>query len=329
MLGLDKAESERKAMQLFSLLMGCMLSCLVMTAHAAVPKDLAYPQGSVNAMEVARQVYFVNHFYAVSNLIVDGEAKHNTAGLLQRAKGKGISRDYFQRFLNNVYSDGEIKARDMVLFRFGRLAGSGILVTDYASEYRAQSYALWLPSTARLRVFPAPDQDAAWGNSDLTFGDVTLRKPQHEVHELLEDTVLKGCLGAMTPNDQARRKIPPSLLPEAACQHRGKAVYQLKSTTKFADWWYDYRISLVDQLSFADYRTDYFKDGQLIKRIDRDWLDMPDQTDPRAQFWRYWYAVNRITGHETQVSIPTGQVKWNQAIDSDFWSKETLKKARE
>jgi hypothetical protein len=48
----------------------------------------------------------------------------------------------------------------------------------------------------------------------------------------------------------------------------------LKSTTKFENWWYDYRISYVDTKTFVDYRTEYFRDGQKIKVIDRDWVSM-------------------------------------------------------
>ena len=35
---------------------------------AAPTKELPYPTGSVSANEIADQVYFVNHFYAVKNI---------------------------------------------------------------------------------------------------------------------------------------------------------------------------------------------------------------------------------------------------------------------
>jgi len=94
-------------------------------------------------------------------------------------------------------------------------------------------------------------------------------------------------------------------LPKSSCIPQGKTVYKLKSTTKFKNWWYDYRISYVDTKSFADYRTDYFKGGKKIKRIDRDWKTLPNYrgNDPRHVSWGYWYGKNLKTGHETWAVI--------------------------
>ncbi|MBF0255610.1 MAG: outer membrane lipoprotein-sorting protein [Gammaproteobacteria bacterium] len=312
-------------------LMGLVaLTCASLTATAGVPKDLVYPKADAapSAAEIAQQVYFVNHFYAVRNVAFEREGKNQIAVLVKRPKDGRATADSFRRFLNNSYQGGEIKARDMVLFHSGSLMGSGILVTDYSDDAKRQSYSVWLPETRKLNVFPEPAQDTSWSDSDLTYGDVYLRKPEHESHELLGTATLEDCLGAMQLSDKEANKQYLRQLPPPQCEHKGKAVYQLKSSSSFPNWWYDYRVSLVDTKTFADYRTEYFKNGQLVKRIDRDWAAMPGVEDPRGQLWRYWYASTPASGHETMVFVPEKMVKWNQDMEDEFWSEETLKALR-
>jgi hypothetical protein len=297
-------------------------------AFAGVSHDLPYPDGQPEADEIARQVYFVNHFYAVKNVSFERKGKNHIAVLVKRPQGGRASTDSFRRFLNNAYKEGEIKARDMVLFHSGSLMGSGILVTDYFDDGKPQSYSVWLPETRKLNVFSEPAHDTAWSDSDFTYGDVYLRKPEHENHELLGTTTLDDCLGAMKLSEREASKTYLNQLPGPQCEHKGKAVYQLKSTTKFENWWYDHRISLVDTRTFADYRTDYYRNGKLVKRIDRDWTAMPGVADPRAQFWRYWYGTTQDTGHETMVNVPEKMVTWNGDMENAFWSEETLKALR-
>ena len=42
--------------------------------------------------------------------------------------------------------------------------------------------------------------------SNLTFGDVTLRKPHHETHELLGTETFSGCLGSVTLADDEKNR---------------------------------------------------------------------------------------------------------------------------
>lgn len=301
------------------------LAMASLSAVAGVPKDLAYPEGTPTAEEIARQVYFVNHFYAVRNVSFERKGKNQIAVLAKRAKDGRASTDSFRRFLNNAYEEGEIKARDMVLFHSGSLLGSGILVTDFVDDNKIQAYSVWLPETRKLNVFAEPAQDTAWSDSDFTYGDVYLRKPEHESHELLGTTTLEDCLGAMKLSEREASKTYLNQLFPPQCEHKGKEVYQLKSVSTFDNWWYDHRISFVDTRSFADYRTDYYRNGKLVKRIDRDWTPMPGMDDLRAQFWRYWYGTSFETGHETMVNVPPSMVQWNTDLRNEFWSEETLK----
>lgn len=296
-----------------------------LTAQAGVPKDLPYPSGELTADQVAEQVYFVNHFYAMKNYAITKKGKKITA-LILKGKGEKPSTIALERFLNNHYNDGVVRARDLAIFRSGKLRGTGMLITDYVDDNKSQSYMIWLPALRKIRRFAQPAHDDAWGGSDFTFGDVTLRKPLHETHELLGKEAFNDCLGVIDIPEKQRGRYTRSL-PEAACGHKGKEVYKLKSTTKFQNWWYDYRVSFVDAKTFADYRTEYFKNGNKVKVIDRNWVDAPPD-DPRAQLWGYWYGKTLATEHETWAVIPEGVSVANGDFKDKLWSEQTLRKIK-
>jgi hypothetical protein len=305
-------------------------------ANAAPPKNLAYPVGEPSAEEIAKQVYFVNHFYAVQNVSFERQGKSKITVLAMRKKDGKTRINSFRRFLNNAYKKGEspFKARDLALFHSGKLRGTGILVTEYADPSLRQSYKIWLPALRKIRNFTEPPHDDVWGGSDLTYGDVYLREPEHETHELTGKQTFSDCLGTMTLSPKEKNKPYLRTLPDSQCEHKGKTVYKLKSATKFKDWWYDHRISYVDTKTFADYRTDYFKNGKMVKRIDRDWTAMAIEEDSdlkdesRAIFWRYWYAKTYATEHETMISVPGEIVRWNRDMENEFWSEETMRSLR-
>jgi hypothetical protein len=296
-------------------------------AVSGVTRDLAYPSGDVSADQLADQVYFVNHFYSLDNYAIT-KVKKDITVLVSKSEGKKPTTNTLERFLNNKYSDGVTKAKDLAIFRSGKLKGTGMLITDYVDDNKSQSYSIWLPALRKIRRFAQPAHDDAWGGTDFTFGDVVLRKPQNETHELMGKETFKGCLGAMEiPADQQSR-FTKDLPASGACDHDGKEVYKLKSTTKFENWWYDYRVSYVDAKTFADYRTEYFKGGEQIKVIDRDWKPIAGQSDARAVAWSYWYGKTLATNHETWAVIPQSVVVANGDFDDDLWTEKTLRKIK-
>ncbi|GAB0055851.1 hypothetical protein SIID45300_00149 [Candidatus Magnetaquicoccaceae bacterium FCR-1] len=295
------------------------------SAHAEnVPRNLPYPKGTPNAEEVAKQVYYVNHFYAVKNFSIEKGQNGSITVIASRGMGEEPMINTVERYLNNEYSDGETKAKDLAIFRSGKLNGTGMLIVDFVDDAKSQAYSIWLPALRKIRRFAQPAFDDAWGGTDFTFEDVTLRKPHHETHELLGKESFNDCLMAMelTP---AQAKGNLANLHKPACNHKGREVYKLKSTTQFKNWWYDYRISYVDTQSFADYRTEFFKENKKIKVIDRDWAPM-GLSDLRALKWRYWYGRNFVTNHETMASIPDDVAQWNTAKEEGLWSEQTLSK---
>ena len=177
-----------------------MLFTSSVAAIAGVPKDLPYPTGDVSADDIIKQVYFVNHFYAMDNYAIVKEGKEITV-LVNKVKDKKPTTITLERFLNNSYSDGVVKARDLAIFRSGKLKGTGMLITDYEDDAKSQSYMIWLPALRKIRRFAQPAHDDAWGGTDFTFGDVALRKPEHETHELMGKETFNDCLGAIVLPD--------------------------------------------------------------------------------------------------------------------------------
>ena len=305
------------------------------SAIAGVAKELPLPAATPSAGEIADQIYFVNHFYALKNFGITNNNKNPkksnraTPGkitvIVNKSAGSKPTTITVERYLNNEYPEGATNAQDIAIFRSGKLKGTGMLITDYVDDNKSQSYSIWLPALRKIRRFAEPAHDDAWGGTDFTFGDVTLRKPKDETHELLGTETFNDCLGAIDKAESKNKYLPNP--PDAACGHKGKEVYKLKSTTKRENWWYDYRISYVDTKTFADYRTDYFKGDAKVKVIDRDWRSL-GQDDPRAQYWGYWYGKTFESGHETWAVIPEEIVQFNQGWPADFWSEKTLRKIK-
>jgi len=297
-------------------------------ALAAVDRSTPLPSGEPSANEIIDQVYFVNHFYAFDNYGIGKKGKKITV-LVNKSAGKKPSTLTLERYLNNQYEDDPvIKARDLAIFRSGKLRGTGMLITEYDDPNKSQSYAIWIPALRKIRRFAQPAHDDAWGGTDFTFGDVVLRKPENETHELLGKETFKGCLGGIELKDNEKNKYTRNL-PKPSCAPDGKEVYKVKSTTKFPNWWYEYRVSYIDTNTFADYRTEYFKDGKKIKVIDRDWRPIENPSDPRQVVWGYWYGKTFATGHETWAVIPPEVVTYNDPkLKPKLWTEKTLRKIR-
>ena len=267
------------------------------------------------AEEIARDIYFVNHFFAVNNISY-GDKQHPLQLLNWPAGGKARLVK-LERHLNNRYDKGDIRARDLVIFRSGSLRSTGILVDIYKDGDRPLSFAVWLPALRKIRRHAEPDQADTWGGSVFTYGDIYLRKPSDERHELLGEVEFNDCLGSI--EDKALSTPAPW------CGVRGRRLLKLRSYPRRAGWWYDWRDQYVDPLSRADYRSEYFKDGRKIKVIDKAWSSM-GLADPRGQYWRYWYGEDLRTGARGLAWISAEHVAWNRDVRDSLWSLATLRR---
>jgi hypothetical protein len=126
--------------------------------------------------------------------------------------------------------------------------------------------------------------------------------------------------------DVKRNKYTQNADIKAACYPDGKSVYVVSSSPTDSAWWYDKRVSYIDTTTFVDYRTEYFKGGDKVKVIDRDWVSA-GLADARANYWGYWYGTTLATGHETMAFIPASVTKVNHTYaKKDLWSTSTLRK---
>jgi hypothetical protein len=307
-----------------ALLFPVFLLLIVSPGILAGEKKLPYPATKPDAGEVARQVYFVNHFLAVRNVRFGDRGQ---PVVLVDREGKGVPRvTTMVRRLNNDYRGGAIASRDLVIFTSGKLKGTGILVTDYADPKRPLGFSVWLPALRKIRRHAEPDQGDSWGGSLFTYGDIYLRRPADETHQLLEPAPFPGCLQPIElPEAQRNRHL--RRLPPPRCDLEGKPMLRLQSHARFGNWWYDYRIIWIDPVSFADYRSEYYSGGKKIKVIDKDWRSM-NLEDPRAQYWQFWSGFYLVDGRQGMAFVPEGQVYWNEAVRPGLWNESTLRRIK-
>lgn len=299
-------------------------------ADFSVRKDaIPYPTGPLTVDQIVEQVYQSSHGGLIDNAVSrknkrDVSILVNRAPLDKRGPGRKPGVNTFETYMNNNPQDPEIESLQMAIMKSGKVKGTGVLFTGYRDKSKSASIALWLPALRKIRRLNEPSHEDYWVGSNFTYGELVLRKPEDEVHELLGEGILEDCLITMEL-DKSEMSRHTKNLPEPQCGHKGKPVYRIKSTTKFPDWWYDYHISEIDKRSFSMYRTVYYKDDKKIKTITIDWqpLGLPD---PRINYPRYIYALTHDTGVDSLVYVPRSTIELNADIPDSFWSEENLKK---
>lgn len=290
---------------------------------------LPYPEGPLTADQIAEQVYSVAHGGLVRNAISrrnksDVALVVNRAPLEKRVPGRGVSVNTFETYVNNRPADPAIESMQMAILTSGKTKGTGVLLTNYTDKQTSARIAMWLPALRKIRRVNEPAHEDVWFGTNLTYGELVLRRPEHEIHESLGEGVFEDCLVTMELNRWEFNRYTKRL-PGPQCEHKGKPIYRVKSITKFKNWWYDYHISEIDKETFALYRTVYFKDGEKIKTVVVDWQSL-DQPDPRITYPRYIYAVSHADGKDSMVYVPRSTIALNTDIPDSFWSEETLKR---
>ena len=306
-----------------------LFSSLVLTGGVLAEDELAYPAGPLSAEQIAQQVYTAAHGGLVRNAVSKRNKGAvalviNRAPLEKQVPGRMPTVNSFETYVNNSPADPAIKSTQMAILTSGKTDGTGILLTNYTDPERGATISMWLPALRKIRRINEPAHEDVWFGTNLTYGELVLRRPEHEVHELLGEGVFDACLDVMELNAWEKNRYTRGLPPKQ-CGHQGKPVYHLKSTTKFRNWWYDYHISDIDKQSFSLYRTVYFKDGKKIKTVSVDWQSL-DQPDPRITYPRYIYAVLHDSGKDSMVFVPRSTIQLNVDLPDSFWSEETLKR---
>lgn len=300
-----------------------LIALLLFSSSAfAVNKNLPYPE-EVTANELSRQLYFNNHYFYLSPFPLENQMKGINVVVKKTPSGK-IYTNVIERYLNNTYNNGIINSKELAIFRYGAMRGTAFLITDFAKEDKSRMYQVWVPSLRKVRRFVQADINDQWLGTQLSFGDTTLRMLEDESHELLGSKVYDKCLETIEVDDSQFNSWFKMVYP-ASCEPQDKEVYVLKSKSS-KERGYDYRITYVDKISFADYRTEYYRNGELVKSIEKDWRGMGMQ-DPRVMYWTYWYVKNYKTGSETYIQMAREGLKYdNSSNKNQFWSEATLRK---
>lgn len=321
-----------------------ILSGTAISAGEPVPEKLGlpYPESGadLSAEDIIYHVWYVNHFRSVRNYSITQDDNDITWLAYRSARGKFRFRT-LERYLKNIEDPNDEEfTKDMVVFHYpGSVDGVGLLITDFRTQDRTQSLTVWLPALRKPRRFSQPHHADSYAGSDWTYGDVSLRKPWQETHELLRtEPFSKADEGGgklhVFKIPEKNKKTFMTWFPTDEDLIIERPCHVVKSTTLHKDYWYDYRISWIDTESFADYRTLYYKRGKLVKIVDRLWRPMKnhagseDIDDPRAQYWVMWYGKNLQTGHQSMAIIPPHISHWNSDLDDRLWTIPSLEKLK-
>lgn len=290
-----------------------------------VDRSLPYPT-KIDADEIAKQIYFVNHQFYLDNQILKAD-RDNSILIVRRAHGKKPIVFRAERYLNNDYSDNVTRSKDLVVFVSGKMKGTGVLAREFVDEKRSLEMLMWLPALRKVRRMAEPSKNIGYSAADVAFmEEAKLRRLSQDHYELIATRTMDFDFGqiALKPSETDRYT---KRLPQEKNSLRAE-VYVLKATPK-EDAWYDYRIDYVDTRHFTVYRTHFYEDNGPIKTIDRQWSKVEGIDDPRAYMWNYWYSINPETKFETVNYIPAKIIKSNdKKINSSFWSEKTLRKLK-
>ncbi|MCB1877148.1 MAG: outer membrane lipoprotein-sorting protein [Chromatiales bacterium] len=289
------------------------------------------PAGGLTADEIVREVYEVAHGNLVRNALSKrhGDVSAlivNRVPLSMRDDDRKPLVQTFDTYVNNSPGGSGVKSKQLAILTSGKARGTGVLVTTFVDASTSSMIQMWFPALRKVRRINEPPHDDTWFGTNLTYGELVLRRPEHEIHELLGEGVMEGCLGSMTLTESEQTRYTQDL-PAPQCAHRGRGIWRIKSTTKFEHWWYDYHISEIDRETFAVYRTVYFKGDERIKTVEVDWQSL-DQPDPRITYPRYIYAVTLTDGKDSLVYVPRETIELNTDLPDRFWSESTLKRYR-
>ncbi len=291
----------------------------------SVDRSLPYPE-KIDADEVAKQIYFVNHQFYLDNQILKSSRKHSIL-IVRRAQGRKPIVFRAERYLNNDYDDGITKSKDLVIFISGKMKGTGVLAREFIDEKKSLEMLMWLPALRKVRRMAEPSKNMGYSAADVAFmEEAKLRRLSQDDYEIITTQTMTFDFGQikLEPSQMDRyTKILPQKKHTLSAE-----VYVLKATPK-EDAWYDYRIDYVDTKHFTVYRTNFYEENQPIKTIDRQWSKVKGIDDPRAYMWTYWYSVNPETKFETVNFIPSRIIQSNdKEIKSSFWSERTLRKIK-
>jgi len=287
----------------------------------------AVAQADVSADWAALKSYQLEHFQGFSTLAM-GHGKSADLRLLNLAKEK-LSDVRTERIIRHEETAQGLMTRDRVLFRSGKLRGTAIVVE--ARPLEPSQYRMWLPALRKVRRFTEPALNDVWAGTQLTYGDIYMRRPSHETHhwQTHEPRPL-GCLTDIIKlSPRISERVEHGLSAQGWCAAADRPVVILRSQPQYAGAEYDYRLRTLDAESYAEYRVEFIQNNRVIKRFEKAWYE-PDPQHPRQWLWKFWSVwVKSPDGlHESLAWVPEQSVQINPTLKPSLWSDRALRKIK-
>jgi hypothetical protein len=292
---------------------------------ANVDRTLPYPT-KIDAQEIAKQVYFVNHQLYLENQILKSTKKYSIL-IVRRVHGKKARVLRVDRYLNNNYNDGITKSKDLIVFTSSQLKGTGVLAREFVDESKSLEIMMWLPALRKVRRMAEPSKNMGYSAADVAFmEEAKLRRLSEDKYKLL-DTRVKSFTYKRLHIKKSQLNRYTKQLPRDN-KTISAEVYVLRATPR-ENAWYDYRVDYIDTKHFTNYETKFYVDGKVTKIIQRDYKKLEGIKDERAYMWTSWYSINPATKFETVNFIPEKIIKNNvKNVKSSLWSERTLSKIK-
>jgi outer membrane lipoprotein-sorting protein len=168
--------------------------------------------------------------------------------------------------------------------------GTGFLIWNYTEAGKPDNLWLYLPSLRQSRQVSSRQQDDAFMGSDLTFGDMGLRRIEEDDHKLLK---------------------------EEACGT--EQCYVVESVSKDKEGVYSKKVLWITKTDFITMKIDYYdRKGELLKTQKMNW-----QEASGYKAWKSSEVVNVQTRHKTIFEI--SDLIMNPALSDDTFTERTLK----
>jgi len=292
---------------------------------ALFPLPLAAAEVDLDAL--LERSWRVDHFRGFETLLI-GYRKRPDMVLLSRGPRSGTRIDT-ERLIQLRPKKLQMEARDLVLFKSGKLRGTGILVDDYGPG-KPMQIRMWLPALRKVRRFSEPDPDDIWGGSHLTYGDLYLRRPGDETHRRVEAGDFPSCLeDAAAIGRWANPELNTPL--EPWCGLEGRPLLWVESRPRRPSTRYDRRLRLIDAETGAEYQSEYFMGDRLVKRLQKNWQALIEG-QPESQVYTFWSV--RLFGDDGAVEaeslawVPLDAYEANRRLPDSLWSEKTLRRIR-
>ncbi|MCU7854466.1 MAG: hypothetical protein KZQ79_02030, partial [Candidatus Thiodiazotropha sp. (ex Lucinoma borealis)] len=165
------------------------LICLLLTAVQAEEAG-RFLHHSLSAEEIASQVYTAAHGGLVRNALSKRQGREvavvvNRAPQSMRTQNRVPGVQTFDTYVNNSPQDPAIETLQMAILTSGKTKGTGVLFTRFTEIGKGAMISMWLPALRKIRRINEPSHEDVWFGTNLTYGELVLRGPEDEVHELL------------------------------------------------------------------------------------------------------------------------------------------------